>query len=229
MKLYVEIAHPQFLNKMKYAVGLFGVHYQKNLQHWMPNWIFDVNYKNVLENNKKYLYRDNNITFYASTYFSEKLPQLIEDFKFEKLQLTHMVNEKEGYLPNRWLKRNERFKETIKLILDDNIEYDYVILQRFDLFFKQSVFDYTLVSDKINLICRCKTFHEDTLSDDNFYFIPYKLLKKFYEDLFTMPINIFAHNYSKYIDNIHYLIDEAYCSHEIPIYIIDRTPSIQSE
>lgn len=210
---------------MKYAIGLFGIHYQKNLKHWMPNWVMDVNYKNVLENNKKYLYKDNDITFYGSTYFSEKLDDLITDFKFKKLTLTEFVNEKENHLPNRWLKRNQRFKETIELILKDNIKYDYVIIQRFDLFFKQSIFDYKLELDKINLICRCKTFNEDDLSDDNFYYIPYHLLESFYQNIIELPDDIYSHCYSRYIKNFHYLIDEAYGSHEIPIYIIDRNPS----
>jgi len=142
MKVYVEHVLLQFLNDMKIAIGLFGIHYQKQLIHWMPDWLLDIDYKNVLDNNKKYLYRNNDITFYSSTYFTEKLPELINDFKFKKLQLNQMQNEKNEIIQNRWIKRNKRFKETIKLILDDGVEYEYAIIQRFDLFFKKSVFDY---------------------------------------------------------------------------------------
>ena len=44
----------------------------------------------------------------------------------------------EKEISNNWVKRNKRFKETIKLILDSDIEYDYVILTRYDVWFKQN-------------------------------------------------------------------------------------------
>lgn len=207
---------------MKYAIGLFGIHYQEKLQHWMPNSVLDVNYKNVLENNKQFLYRDNDITFYSSTYFTEKLPELIEDFKFKKLKLTNMVNEKETFIADRWVKRNKRFKETIKLILDDDVEYDYVIIQRFDLFYKESVFDYPIDYTKLNLICKSKMANDVEYWDDNFYFLPYTLLSKFYNDMCAIPECIYSHTHNEYIKDYHYLINEAYGSHEIPIYRIDK-------
>jgi hypothetical protein len=211
---------------MKYAIGLFGIHYQKNLKHWMPGWEgLDVNYKNVLENNKEYLYGENDITFYSSTYFTEKLPELIDDFKFKKLQLTHMVNETETDLGVRWTKRNKRFKETIKLILEDGVEYDYVIIQRFDLFYKKSVFDYEFDYTKLNLICKSKMGNDVEYWDDNFYFLPYNLLKKFYDDLCEIPENVYSHCHNQYIKDYHYLINAGYGSHEIPIYVINRVPS----
>lgn len=211
---------------MKYAVGLFGVHYQKNFKHWMPNWVFDINYKNVLENNKEYLYRDNDITFYSSTYFTEKLTELIDDFKFKKLQLTNIIQDDGVDIGLRWEKRNKRFKETIKLILDDDVEYDYVIIQRFDLFYKKSVFDYEFDYTKLNLICKSKMANRDIeYWDDNFYFLPYKLLEKFYNDLCKIPDNVYSHYHNAYIKDYHYLINEEYGSHEIPIYMIDRNDS----
>ena len=227
MKVYVEHVLLQFLNDMKIAIGLFGIHYQKQLIHWMPDWVLNIDYKNVLDNNKKYLYRNNHITFYSSTYFTEKLPELINDFKFKKLQLNQMQNEKNEIIQNRWIKRNKRFKETIKLILDDGVEYEYVIIQRFDLFFKKSVFYYELDYTKLNLICKSKTADDVEYWDDNFYFLPYKLLKKFYNDLCKIPENVSSHCHNQYIKDYNYLINEAYGSHEIPIYIIDRNPSIK--
>ena len=152
---------------------------------------------------------------------------IINDFKFKKLQLNQMQNEKNEIIQNRWIKRNKRFKETIKLILDDDVEYEYAIIQRFDLFFKKSVFDYELDYTKLNLICKSKTADDVEYWDDNFYFLPYKLLKKFYNDLCKIPENVSSHCHNQYIKDYNYLINESYGSHEIPIYIIDRNPSIK--
>ena len=208
---------------MKYAIGLFGIHYQPTLQHWMPNWVFNVDYRNVIDNNKKFLYQDKDISFYSSTYFSETLADLITEFKFKKLYLNAFINEKESHIPNRWLKRNLRLKETIKLILDDGIAYDYVILTRFDLVYKISVFDYQMMDDKINVICKSQFAKENDLADDNFYLLKFELLQKFYDDLCNkVPKDAYSHTYNRYIDNFNYLIDDSFYSHNIPIYFIDR-------
>lgn len=207
---------------MKYAIGLFGIHYQKHMYHWMPNWVVNVNYKNVIDNNQRFLYGNLNSSFYSSTYFSEKTSDLICDFKFRKLQLTEFINEKENYLPNRWIKRNLRLRETIKLILDDTEQYDFVILTRFDLIFKKNIFEYSFNNDKINLICKSYWNNEDDLADDNFYFMKFDLLQEFYDNLLTIPLNVFSHHYNRYITNFHYLIDKSFYNNNIPAYKIDR-------
>ncbi len=213
------------LNKFtgkKTAIGLFGIHYQKNLNHWMPEWIIDVNYKNVLDNNKEYLYRNNDITFYSSTYFTEKLSELINDFKFKKLHLNEMQNEKNEIIENRLIKRNKRFKETIKLILDDNTKYDYVILTRYDIWLKQNPLELNIDYSKVNVICGAKWGDDDTIIDDNFYFMPYSKLQEFYNAIDLIDEKICAHEYNKYISDIHRMIDDNFYSHDIPAYTLHR-------
>ena len=63
------------------------------------------------------------------------------------------------------------------------------------------------------------------MTDDNFYFLPYNLLKKFYDDLCEIPENVYSHCHNQYIKDYHYLINAGYGSHEIPIYVINRVPS----
>jgi hypothetical protein len=168
------------------------------------------------------LYRNNDITFYSSTYFTEKLSELINDFKFKKLHLNEMQNEKNEIIENRLIKRNKRFKETIKLILDDNTKYDYVILTRYDIWLKQNPLELNIDYSKVNVICGAKWGDDDTIIDDNFYFMPYSKLQEFYNAIDLIDEKICAHEYNKYISDIHKMIDDNFYSHDIPAYTLHR-------
>jgi hypothetical protein len=206
---------------MKVAVGLFGIHYIEELNHWM-NCKLRVDYKDGYENNKKLLYNTIDVDFYSSTYFSEKLNHLIKDYKFTVLKLQHIENILEDDINNNWKKRNKRFKETIKLILDDNAKYDYVILTRYDIWLKQNLFELNIDYSKVNVICGAKWGDDDTIIDDNFYFLPYFKLQEFYNAIDLIDEKICAHKYNKYISNIHRMIDANFYSHEIPVYTLHR-------
>ena len=206
---------------MNVAVGLFGIHYINQLNHWM-GWNIDMDYKNCYENNKNLLYNNLNCEFYSSTYFSEKINELLNDYKFNSIKLQHIDNKVEIDVGNNWSKRNKRFKETIKLILESNIKYEYVILTRYDIFFNQNPFQLNVDYSKINVICKAKCGNNDGIIDDNFYFMPYNKLKEFYNQINLIDEKICAHEYNSYIDNIHYLIDGKYYSHEIPTYLLLR-------
>jgi hypothetical protein len=207
---------------MKVAAGLFGIHYITGLQHWMY-WNLLVDYKKCYENNKEFLYNDIDVDFYSSTYFSEKTIELLNDYKFTNIKLQNINNKIENEIGNNWIKRNKRFKETIKLILDSNIEYDYVILTRYDVWFKQNPLKLNVDYSKINVICKAKCGPVNTIIDDNFYFMPYGKLEQFYDKINLIDERIWAHEYDKYIDDINYLIDGNYYSHEIPVYTLLRT------
>lgn len=206
---------------MNVAVGLFGIHYQSNLSHWM-NWNLSIDYKQTYENNNEKLYKKIIPTYYSSTYYSDKLQNLLDDYKFQSIKLQKIDNKIETFIGNNWKKRNKRFKETIQLILDDNIIYDYVILTRYDIMLNSYPLDLNVDWDKINVFCKSKSGNNDSLIDDNFYLLPFSELKIFYKKILNLDETIWAHEYNKFIDNFNYLIDGSYYSHEIPVYKLHR-------
>jgi hypothetical protein len=122
----------------KIAVGLFGIHYLKNLNHWMNNQT-NPNYLNTYENNRKFLYDDlvkdgSTIDFYSATYYSDKLLELIKDYDFRSLSIQHMDNDSTRDLHKSFSRRNKIFKKTVRTILDGDIkDYDLVIITRYDI------------------------------------------------------------------------------------------------
>jgi hypothetical protein len=201
------------------AIGLFGIHYVGNLNHWM-GWNHTVDYFHCLENNKKTIFNHYNSSFYSSTYFSEKINQLIEDYKFKGLRLKPINNKRENNVHSK----NTSVKETIKLILEDNTEYDVVILMRYDIIFHQNIIDLNINYDKINMLCQNKCGDIHDLCDDNFYLIPFNKLKEFYNIIDNIDINISSHEYNKYIKDINYMVEGQYYSHEYPMCHIARIP-----
>jgi hypothetical protein len=205
----------------KVAVGLFGVHYIDQLNHWM-NWKHRVDFRESIQNNKQFLYKDFDCVFFSSTYFSSEVSALITEFKFKALKLKHVDNSNQS-LKNSFAKRNKIFLETIELILDDAHSYDYVMLTRYDLLFNHHLFD-NIHEEKVNIICRAKWGEDENLLDDNFYFMPHGLLNEFYYSIKTMPITESSHTYNKYFKNFHFILgnEKSYYSHEIPTYTIKR-------
>lgn len=212
-----------FFKDKKVAVGLFGIYHQENLNHWM-GWITQVNYKSTLENNKTFVYNKlNNPTFFSSTYFSSVLVDLIRDFNFNSIKLTQVINKKQDNLDEAFFIRNTRFLETIELILNSGETFDYVLLTRYDLWYTTSPID-SLDTNKINIVCETKWGTDESLIDDNFYFLPGSKLKYFYDTLKASNIRISSHRYNKLFKKweFHYLLEGKFYSHEIPLYQVKR-------
>lgn len=190
---------------MKLAIGIFGIHYIEELYFWMGGRA-KTNYKDSVENNISFFtnYKildvdeKNDLTFFSSTYFSSKLSELIDDYNFKSMKLSQINNNPNTY---DWVKnlkqKNKRLKEVIKLILDD-IEYDFVILTRFDILLKQKIYEYKLDLDKVNVLYDGE-WEGRTMIDDNFYVLSYNKLKEFYEQLQTIDDEISSHYYHHYI------------------------------
>jgi hypothetical protein len=185
-------------------------------------WELTVNYKDCYKNNKDFLYNGMETDFYSSTYFSSEIEQLILDYQFKSLKLQIIDNKFEKDIKKSFVKRNKRFKETIKLILDSDITYDYVILTRYDIFFKQKPFELNVNYCNINVICGAKWGDDDTIIDDSFYFMPYSKLQEFYNAIDLIDEEICSHEYNKYISDIHRMIDDNFYSHDIPTYTLHR-------
>jgi hypothetical protein len=213
----------------KIVVGLFGIHYLKNLNHWMNNQT-NPNYLNTYENNRKFLYDDlvkdgSTIDFYSATYYSDKLQDLIKDYNFKGLSIQHMDNNLSGDLHKSFYKRNNIFKKTVRTILDSEIkDYDLVIITRYDINLMQSVMTLNIDYDKINMFYRSKWGDNHNMCDDNFYMMPYSKLQYFYDCISKADEFKTSHDYLLHIDPecINYMIDGAYYSHESKMYSIHR-------
>ena len=206
--------------KRKVAIGLYGIHYIDGLNHWMPEWTPSVDYKKCLQNNIDFVFNDYDTTFYSSTYFSDKTVELYNDYKFKSLKLSEIDNTKDIDIKTSFIKRNRIFRQTIELILADNIEYDSVILMRYDMKFKTKLpnIDYT----KVSITNKTIWGENRDLTDDCLYVVPFNILKQFYGVVCSIPEDVSAHEWHKYIKDIHWMIDEPMFSHLNPTYEIVR-------
>jgi hypothetical protein len=214
---------------MKIAVGLFGIHYLKKLNHWM-NSSTNPDYINTFENNKQFLYNDlmsngHSIDFYSATYYSDKLLDLIKDYQFKGLSLQHMDNNLSGDLHISFRKRNRIFKKTLKTIIDSDIkDYDLVIATRYDINFMQSIMNLNINYAKINFLHKSKWDQDHNLCDDNFYLMPYSKLQYFYDCIEKIDELNASHEYHHHIpsEETNFMVDGAYYSHESKIYGLHR-------
>lgn len=219
-KMKSDMKHIIKDNKMKLAVGLFGIHYEDHLKHWMK-WDIKVDYKKSVENFKECIFLDHDVNIYSSTYFSEKVNELIKDYSFRSLRLAEIDNNYENDLGFNMQKRNRRFKETIKLILDDNIIYDYVLLTRYDIFFKQKIWDLDINYNEINVMY--EGVWGNKIIDDNFYFMPYDKLQFFYDKVDSINEKEGSHYYYKHIDNINLIVKGIVPDiSQVPTYFLTR-------
>lgn len=219
----IESNSSLFKNK-NIAVGLFGIHYQENLNHWM-GWNSNPDYRKNFLNNQKILYNNFKPTFFSSTYFSPILEELINDFSFNALKLNRINNDKKNTLEENFQIRNKIFLETLELIKKSSLFFDYVLITRYDLFFKENPMPENKINkNKINLLCRTKWGDNKNLVDDNFYFMPYEKFNYFYEIINKIDINTTAHNYHTFFseNDINYISDGKFYNHEIPFYYIKR-------
>ena len=202
---------------MQIAVGLFGIHHIDNLNHWI-GWNNGVDYRLTYHNQFNYIYSKHDVKYYSATYYSDIKAELMDDYKFTSVTFSEIDNTESNPL----VKRNKIFKSTIKLMLEDKTNWDLAILTRYDLEFKQYFYNLDIEFDKINFLCGAKWGDDNDLVDDNLYCIPKPLLKSFYDTIETIPDTISSHQYHKWFENYHFMIEGSWYSHENPMYNIVR-------
>ena len=224
---------------MKVAVGLFGIHYIDNLNHWR-GWKHGVDYRKTFHNQFTKIYSNHDVRYYSATYYSDIQNELLNDYNFTSITFSEIDNTSET---DPRIKRNKVFKDTIKLILEDTSDCDLVILTRYDLHFKKNFYSLDINFDKVNFLCgpkigeyKKKNDGYADLVDDNFYCIPRHLLQSFYDTVETIPETTSSHQYHKWFDDYHLMIRQWY-SHNLPsyrniynnlYYYIVRIPNISS-
>lgn len=206
---------------MKIAVGLFGIHHLDTLNHWM-GWKHGVDYRKSYHNQFNYIYANHDVKYYSATYYSDIKGELMDDYNFTSVTFKEIDN---STTSDPVVKRNKIFKNTIKLMLEDKTEWDLAIITRYDLEFKQYLYNLDIDFSKINFLCGAKCGPDFDLVDDNFYCIPRPLLKEFYDTIETIPETISGHQYHKWFDNYNFMGEGKWYSHEMPYYNIVRIPN----
>jgi hypothetical protein len=158
---------------MKIAIILFGISYTEEYKHW-SNINYKIDYRKSLDNYKRYIfdyYKKNGYTcdVYISTYDSAMNEELLEHYK----PVQYYINNK--FDVNRICSRNDLFVKGINLYLEhaiqNKINYDLVLITRFDLEFKISFDDVKINNNTINIVSELET--PDAI-DDNLYILPHK-------------------------------------------------------
>jgi hypothetical protein len=123
---------------------------------------------------------------------------------------------------NNHKSRNSKFLAAIKCCLDSNIEYDMCLITRFDLLFQKEFKTCNINFKTINIVSILEHPH---LIDDNFYLLPYKLLKEFYKLVENNQYNRFHDivDQISIISEINYILNENKLVRDLSFYKIVRT------
>jgi len=213
---------------MKIAVGLFGIHYLEDLNHWaFGEKSHTVDYRKTYKNCKNNIYNslgtNASIDYFSATYQSAISQELLRDYNFRKIRF-NKVNNSPPIRDEKFLRRNRIFKKTIELMIDPAYDYDFALITRYDMRMKVDINSLVFDFDKINVFYKAKwNGYSEELIDDNFYYMRYDKLRDFYNNVLLIPENISSHLWCNYLTNLHMAIDGSYYSHESPIYHINRS------
>ena len=128
---------------------------------------------------------------------------------------------------NKNISRNTKLINVIEQCKKSKIDYDLILITRFDLLFKIDFNKSNIKLDKFNLVSILEKEH---LICDNFYLFPYNILDKFYN---IIKINIHKSNHliKNDIENINgkdfinYILNENTNIRNLTFYKIVRTLS----
>lgn len=209
---------------MKLALLLFGLskldYYHIKLKKNML-----INYEKSIDNYKKYIYEyfenkgyDIDVYFTTNILNDDEKEKIIKTFK--PISCNFLNNHK-----NKKIGRSIKFKNVVKLCLDSKIDYDLVLITRFDLIFNIDFNNSNIDLNKFNLV---STLEKPGLICDNFYLFPYKFLDKFYELLLKVDDDKAYHFILDTIeeingkDFINYILDEKVKVEFLSFYTIVR-------
>ena len=209
---------------MKCALLLFGMSFCK-YKHWHSReGELQINYKDSYDNYQKYIYKYFHDKGYSiDVYFSTNISNNDEHKKIIKkynpIRYSFIENEK-----NKTLSRNKKLLNVIELCLNNNVDYDLILITRFDLLFQKDFEKSNIKLDKFNLV---SILEQEHLICDNFYLFPFSKLKQFRE-ITKKNINNSFHcikNDLEKIDNkefINYILNEKNCISNLSFYKIVR-------
>ena len=145
-----------------------------------------IDYSLSLNNYQEYIYKYfENLGYQIDTYIAtnnyrdELKKKRIKD-KIKPKKFAFIKN-----FRNKHKSRNTKFLKVIELCLNEDINYDLVLITRFDLLFQKKFEESNIKLDKFNLV---SILERNDLICDNFYLFPYQYLRKLYELLKDRPM-----------------------------------------
>lgn len=165
---------------MKIAILLRGISFCESYFNNNIKKNISINYKNSIDNYKEYLFENNDVDIFFHTYNNPNLnvTELVKDYNPKSFSITPYMNQddaKEKY-NSCLISCITVINLFLSYIAQHNIEYDYIILTRFDLNFKVKLSDLQLTKKKFMITCMTES---PMSSDDNFYVMDIDNLKKF--------------------------------------------------
>ena len=207
---------------MKCALLLFGMSFC-DYDHWYSGKV-RIDYKKSYDNYQKYIYKyfhdkGYSIDVYLSTNISnnDEHKKIIK--KYNPVRHSFIKNEK-----NKHLSRNKKILNVIELCLNNKVDYDLILITRFDLLFQKDFEKSNIKLDKFNLVSILERNH---LICDNFYLFPFSKLKQFHK-ITKENINKSFHNIKDEIEKIdnkefvNYILNEKKNIRELSFYKIVR-------
>ena len=159
---------------MKLALLLFGISKKDEYVHWRNNKKYFIDYEKSYENYKEYIFDyfksigyDIDVYFTSNMLDDENKKKLCE--KYKPVKYNFIENHK-----NHTISRNTKLINVMDLCLNSGIDYDLILITRFDLKFQKKFGESNINLDKFNLVIL-----ERKNICDNFYLFPYKYFKTF--------------------------------------------------
>lgn len=190
------------------ALLLFGMFYNTSyfnhntLKKSVIDFRFSVaNYKRFIFLYYKRLGYEVDVFFCTNDVHDSKIKKnLIKTYKPKEHVFVKTVKVRDKR--SRFFNRNYKVKKVVELCNDyrqmNNIDYEFVIMTRFDLEFKINFGDVDIDYNKINLV---SVLEEPDFICDNFYIIPGFLLNDFY-DMIRKQIYISHHHIKDELEEI---------------------------
>ena len=176
VKLNKNFFYNKSFKKKRMAICFFGIHYLECLNHWTGDKkridfrLYVDNFKEkVLDYFSKYF----EIDIFICTNRSEFVKELLDIYQPKR----HIIVENQT---NQIFSKNNKVIKVLNCCInyqkDNDINYDNILLSRFDIFFEKEFnnIDYR----KLNIISILECDH---FICDNFYLFPQKYLISFYE------------------------------------------------
>lgn len=216
------------ITQKKIALGMFGISYKENYNHWM-GWITNIDWRKT--NRKDSLVKllednGNTIDNYFCSYHSELTKELLEDLKPKKYILENFQDPKEntGWIENR----HSMVKNTLNLF---DSGYDYYILTRFDASFNYDALKICKIEEGINVTSKHGLGDDKELITDYFYIIHSSAIETFRNFINNLnpPKNTldiaYSHKLHRYENapRFFFMLDGSYYSHNCPLIQIVRS------
>jgi hypothetical protein len=212
---------------MKLGLLFFGM--SKNEYHHWNKSKYVIDYENSYENYKKFIF-----DFFESkgyeidVYFTTNILSKEDQTKICKIYnpiACEFIENEENFIKSR----NNKLDHVIDLCIDSGIEYDLILITRFDLLFQKDFETSNIQFDLFNLV---STLERPYLICDNFYLFPYRYLKPFsglVKNRLKSNFHYIKMDLYRMIGetSVNYILDESCLVADLSFYKIVRTPYVK--